>query len=157
MAKKPTYEELEKETAERKKAEEALRRNARKGKVLVMDDEEMIRYTVGHILNRLGYDTEVCKDGAEAIELYKKAKEAGETFDAVILDLTNQFGMGGKEAIRMFLEIEPDVKGIISTGDLFDPIVINYREYGFRGALTKPYTIDELSRALHAIISEENE
>ncbi len=115
----------------------------------------MIRYTVGHILGRLGYDTELCKDGAEAIELYKKAKEAGETFDAVILDLTNQFGMGGKEAIRMFLEIDPDVKGIISTGDSLDPIVANYREYGFRGCLAKPYTIDELSKALHEVISEE--
>ena len=52
-------------------------------KILVVDDEKMIRYTVGHILSRLGYNTKVCKDGAEAIELYKKVKEAGETFDAI--------------------------------------------------------------------------
>ncbi len=127
------------------------------GKILVMDDEEMIRNTVSHILSRLGYDGEVSKDGAEAIELYKKAKESGEPFDAVILDLTNQFGMGGKEAIRKLLEIDPDIKAIVSTGHSYDPVVTKFREYGFRGALIKPYSIDELSRALHEIISEEKE
>ncbi len=72
----------------------------------------------------------------------------------VILDLTYQFGMGGKEAIKKLLEIDPDVKGIVSTGYSNDPVVTSHRDYGFCGALTKPYTLDELSKALREAISE---
>ena len=125
------------------------------GKILVMDDEEMIRNTARHLLSRFGYDAELSRDGAEAIELYKKAKTSGEPFDAVILDLTNQFGMGGREAIRKLLEIDPDVKAIVSTGYSHDPVVTEFWEYGFSGSLTKPYTIDELSRALSGVLSRD--
>ena len=123
-----------------------------RGKVLLMDDEKMIRDFAIRVLNRLGYDAEVSKDGSEAIELYKKAKESGEPFDAVILDLTNQFGMGGKEAITKLLDIDPDVKGIVSTGYSYAPVVNNYKEHGFCCALIKPYTAIELSKMLHDLI-----
>ena len=123
-----------------------------RGKVLLMDDEKMIRKFAIQVLSRLGYDAEVSKDGSEAIKLYKKAMESGEPFDVVILDLTNQFGMGGKEAIQKFIEIDPDVKAIVSTGYSDDSAVANYREYGFCGALAKPYTIVELSKTLHDLI-----
>jgi len=125
------------------------------GKVLLMDDEKMIRNFAIRVLNRIGYESEVSIDGAEAIELYKKAKESGDPFDAVILDLTNQFGMGGKEAIEKLIEIDPDVKGIVSTGYSDDPVVTNFKKYGFCGTLTKPYSIDELSKALSDVISRE--
>ena len=120
-----------------------------------MDDEKMIRNFAIRVLNRIGYESEVSIDGAEAIELYKKAKESGDPFDAVILDLTNQFGMGGKEAIEKLIEIDPDVKGIVSTGYSDDPVVTNFKKYGFCGTLTKPYSIDELSKALSDVISRE--
>jgi len=125
------------------------------GRILFMDDEKMIRNFAVRMLSRIGYVTQVSKDGAEAIELYKTAKESGEPFDAVILDLTNQFGMGGKETIRKLIEIDPDVKGIVSTGYSNDPIVTDFRESGFRGVLTKPYSIDKLGKTLHEIISGE--
>ena len=126
-------------------------------KVLLMDDEKMIRDFAILVLNRLGYEAEVSIDGAEAIELYKKAMESGEPFDVVILDLTNQFGMGGKEAIQKLLEIDPDVKGIVSTGYSNDVVVTDFRKYGFCGALAKPYTIDELSKILKEIILRKEE
>jgi DNA-binding NtrC family response regulator len=120
-----------------------------------MDDEEMIRDLSNQILTRLGYDTEVCKDGSEAIRMYEKARESEEPFDAVILDLTNELGMGGKEAMRRLLEIDPEVKGIVATGYSNDPVVTKFREYGFCGALPKPYTMDELSMTLYDVISGE--
>lgn len=126
-----------------------------RGKVLLMDDEKMIRDFALCVLSRLGYDVEVSKDGAEAIELYKKAKESREPFDMVILDLTNQFGMGGKEAIEKLLDIDPEVKGIVSTGYSDDPVVANFREYSFCGVLTKPYTTDELSKAIKDVFFQE--
>jgi len=128
-----------------------------RGKVLLMDDEKMIRDFAILVLNRLGYDAEVSKDGTEAIQLYKKAKESGEPFDAVILDLTNQFGMGGKEAIQKLIEIDPHVKGIVSTGYSDDVVVTDFKKYGFCGTLIKPYSIDELKNALNKVVPVEPE
>jgi len=86
-------------------------------------------------------------------ELFRVAMDSGEPFDVVILDLTIQMGMGGKDTILRLSEIDPDVKGIVATGYSNDPVVSNYQEYGFKGALTKPYTTEELSQVLHDVIS----
>ena len=123
-------------------------------RVLVMDDEEMIRKLSLHMLSRLGYNAEVSVDGAEAVELYKKAKKSGEPFDAVILDLTNDLGMGGREAVQRLLEIDSNVKAIISSGYSNNPIMSNPGAYGFKGVLSKPYTSNELSMVLNEVMKD---
>jgi len=123
-----------------------------KGKILFMDDQQNVRDTVGEMLNYIGYEVEFANDGKEAIELYKKAKESKKPFDAVILDLTVPAGMGGKEAIQRLIEIELDVKAIVSSGYSNDPVLSEYKQYGFSGVVTKPYDIEELSETLHKVI-----
>ncbi|HEY7545498.1 MAG TPA: response regulator, partial [Blastocatellia bacterium] len=103
------------------------------GKILLMDDEERIRTVTGQILRMLGYEAEIAPNGQEAVEMYRQAMEAGVPFSAVILDLTIPGGMGGKEAIKKLLEIDPDVKAIVSSGYSNDPIMTRFREYGFSG------------------------
>ena len=125
-----------------------------KGKILLMDDEQSIRTFMSKVLIRLGYDVVTCVEGNEAVEIYSKAMETKEPFDTVILDLTNQFGMGGKETMKKLLEINPATKGIVITGYSDDPVIANYRAYGFSGFLTKPATIGELSRVLDEVILE---
>ena len=83
----------------------------------------------------------------------KKQKEAEQAFDAVILDLTVPGGMGGKEAIKKLHEIDPGVKAIVSSGYSNDPIMSDYRQYGFRGVVAKPYEIKELSEVLYKVIN----
>jgi len=99
---------------------------------------------IGRILAKYGYEVSSARDGKEAIALYQNAQTSGRSFDIVILDLTVHFGMGGVEAIQKLIEIDPDVKGIVSTGYTFDDVICNYQEYGFCGALTKPFEPDEL-------------
>ena len=123
-----------------------------KGKILFMDDQQNVRDKVGEILNYIRYEVEFANDGQEAIELYKKAKESKNPFDAVILDLTVPAGMGGTEAIQRLIEIEPDVKAIVSSGYSNDPVLCEYQQYGFSGIVTKPYEIKELSEILHKVI-----
>jgi CheY-like chemotaxis protein len=123
-----------------------------KRKILVMDDEDMVREVTAAMLSKLGYEVEVAVEGSEAIEMYIKAKESHQSYDGVILDLTNKIGMGGKEAIKRLLEIDPDVKAIVSTGYSYDPVVTKFREYGFCGALTKPFFMDELSKTVNEVI-----
>ncbi|MBL7177914.1 MAG: PAS domain S-box protein [Desulfobacteraceae bacterium] len=123
-----------------------------KRKILVMDDEEMVRDVTAAMLSKIGYEVELAKEGSEAIEMYIKDKESDQSYDGVILDLTNKIGMGGKEAIKKLLEIDPDVKAIVSTGYSYDPIVTKFREYGFCGALTKPFSMDELGKTVRKVL-----
>lgn len=120
-----------------------------KGKILVMDDEEYVRDVAGQMLTKIGHDVEYAKDGSEALELYKKARESGKPFDAVILDLTVRGGMGGEETIKKLLEIDPGVRTIVSSGYSNDPVISNYKQFGFRGILNKPYKIYEVKKIIY--------
>ena len=124
-------------------------------KILVMDDEEVIRDVCNALLTHLGYEAEVAVEGVEAIEMYTKAMESAKPFDMVILDLTNKVGMGGAETMAKLLEIDPDVKAIVTTGYSGDPIMSNFREHGFRSALPKPFILDQLRTALYDAIAGE--
>lgn len=126
-------------------------------KILFMDDEERILNAVGEMLvYSFGYQVAMATDGAQAIELYKRAKESGEPFDAVIMDLTVPGGMGGQEAIAYLRDFDPKVKAIVSSGYANDPIVADFERYGFCGVVSKPYKIDELNEVLHSIINQPN-
>ena len=124
----------------------------RQGKILVMDDEEMVRKLAGDLWSIIGYEVGLARDGKEAIELYRKAKEVGKPFDIVMLDLTIPGGMGGRETIKRLLEIDPDVKAIVVSGYSNDPIMADCKAYGFIGAVTKPYNIEELRKLVGEII-----
>ena len=121
-------------------------------RVLVMDDEEMLRNLAQKMLERLGYEVETVKDGAEAIETYKKHMDSGKPFDGVILDLTIKGGMGGAQAIKELIKIDPDVKAIVCSGYFNDPVLANYEEHGFRGAMAKPYQIADLEHVLKKVL-----
>ena len=125
-----------------------------KGKILVMDDEELVRKVIGEMLVFLGYEVEFAKEGIEAIELYKKAKAQGQPFDAIIMDLTIPIGMGGKETINKLLEIDPTVKAIVSSGYSTDPVMTEFTKYGFKGFIIKPFKIKELGEVLYRVIME---
>jgi len=123
-----------------------------RGRILVMDDEEIIREMLGSMLTLDGYKVEVASDGAEAVEQYIRAREQGQPFAAVILDLTVPGGMGGKEAIKKLLEVDPGVKTIVSSGYSNDPIVADFGKYGFKGVATKPYAATELEKTLRNVL-----
>jgi PAS domain S-box-containing protein len=126
------------------------------GKVLVMDDEEIIRDVADGILSRLGYEVECACNGAEAIAAYARAKEKGRPFDAVIMDLTVPGGMGGAETLRKLQEIDPGVKAIVSSGYSSDPIMAEFRKHGFCGVVSKPYTIKKLGETVKSVIAEKS-
>ncbi len=125
-----------------------------KGRILLMDDEDMVREVAGKILQMLGYEVEFAKDGAEAIERYTGAEKSSRPFDAVILDLTIPGGMGGKEAIGRLREIDPNVKSLVSSGYSNDPVMAEYEKYGFAGVISKPYSIEQLSKSLQDVIGK---
>jgi PAS domain S-box-containing protein len=118
-------------------------------RVLVMDDELPIRKLAVQLLQRIGCTVETAADGAEAIELYESARQRGEPFGAVIMDLTVPNGMGGKETIRELRARDPEVLAIVSSGYSNDPVMANFRDFGFVGVMPKPYSSEDLATALH--------
>lgn len=128
------------------------RASKKTGRVLLLDDETLILEIARELLNYLGYAATTAQSGEEAVSLFNQAIKLNEPFDAVILDLAVPGGMGGKEVVRELLRADPNVKAIISSGYLTDPIIENYKEYGFAEVLTKPYDADELDRKLQKII-----
>ena len=125
-----------------------------KGKILVMDDVEVVKRAADLALKNMGYEVELAEDGSKAIALYKKAKESGNPFDAVILDLTIPGGMGGKEAIKKLLEIDPKAKAIVSSGYSNDPVMADFRKHGFVGFLPKPFKLEELHDVLVEVMQK---
>jgi two-component system cell cycle sensor histidine kinase/response regulator CckA len=125
-------------------------------RILIMDDEDMVRDIAGQILTRLGFEVSYARDGAEAIELYVQARSAGRPFDVVIMDLTIPGGIGGKEAVKQIREIDPRVKAIVSSGYSNDPIMARYTEYGFSGVVSKPYTIKVLGETIRKVLAGVN-
>jgi len=123
------------------------------GKILLMDDEEAIREMAAAALSMFGYQPEVACDGEEMLQRYRQALESGAPFDAVIMDLTVPGGMGGKEAVRKLLEMDPRALAIASSGYSEDPVMANYLEYGFSGIVSKPYSLQELDDTLKEILA----
>lgn len=125
-----------------------------RGRILVMDDEEMLRGMVSQMLSHLGYESVSVKNGSEAVQVYGELLESGEHFDAVLLDLTIPGGMGGAEVVRKLKEMNPAIKAIASSGYSNDPVMARFAEYGFTGTMAKPYTLEELARVLRDVLNE---
>jgi two-component system, cell cycle sensor histidine kinase and response regulator CckA len=106
------------------------------------------------VLRFLGHQVKTVKDGSEAVSAYGRAMEEGEPFAAVIVDLTVPAGMGGKEAVKRLLDLDPQAKVIVSSGYANDPIMSEYADYGFKGVIPKPYRLNELGRVLREVVSE---
>jgi PAS domain S-box-containing protein len=122
------------------------------GRILIMDDEEIVRDIATEVLNFMGYEVDTCADGREAVERFRAARENNVPLSAVILDLTIPGGMGGKEAAARILEIDPDAVLIVSSGYSNDPVVANFRKYGFSGVVPKPFDAEGLARELKRLI-----
>lgn len=125
----------------------------RTGKILVMDDEEIVRMVAGQFLKSLNHEVDFADNGEAALMKYMEAKASGRPFDIVILDLTIRGGTGGSETIRKLREADPEVKAVVSSGYSDDVMVADYRKYGFVARLTKPYKIEELRDTLNALLA----
>ncbi len=130
---------------EKKTSQEAL-------KILVMDDEEMIRSIAIEFFRALGHEAEAVADGAAALASYQQSMSQGAPFDLVLMDLTIPGGMGGKEAMAKIREIDGEAKGIVASGYSNDPVMANFKEYGFAGMLVKPFQMSDLEKVISEIL-----
>jgi len=121
-------------------------------RILLMDDEEVVRNVAGQMLRRLGFQVTFAKEGREAATLYLASYESGHPFDAIILGLNVKEGMGGRTAMKKLLKIDPEVRGIISSGYSSAPEMMDYGRYGFKGAVGKPFHLADLEKTLKVVL-----
>ena len=119
------------------------------GRILVLDDEEIIQAIAGDLLRHLGYEPHFASTAKECIDSYIDAIDDNKPYDAAILDLTIPGSMSGKETMAKLQEIDSDVRAILTTGYADDPILSEYKDYGFRGVIVKPYNVGQLSWVLY--------
>ncbi len=125
---------------------------SRSATIMVMDDEEVVKNVTKSQLEFLGHKAILVSDGLEAMATYKKLRDSSEQVDIIIMDLTIPGGMGGQAAAQEILKVDPDARIIVSSGYSTDPVMANYRQYGFRAALAKPIILDELKRVLLSVL-----
>ncbi len=87
-----------------------------------------------------------------AIDKYQELQDKGEPVDVVIMDLTVPGNMGGEEAARKLLQVDPKAKLIVASGYSNDPVMANYKKYGFGAALSKPFDLKELGSAISSVL-----
>ena len=124
-------------------------------RILLMDDEEGILEVGSELLKEFGYQVDCARTGEEAIKMYSSALKEGRRYGLIIMDLTIKGGMGGKEAIRKILELDPNARAIVSSGYSHDPVMAHPQDYGFRGVVKKPYMIGEMLQEIRRILSEQ--
>ncbi|MBN8705345.1 MAG: PAS domain S-box protein [Bacteroidetes bacterium] len=122
------------------------------GRILVMDDEQMIRHLLTEILDYLGFDVVAVSDGIEAIDVYRESLAQQNKFNLVIMDMTIPGGMGGRETIMELKKLDPTVKALVSSGYANDPIMADFKSFGFSGILAKPYRVEDLSAILEEVL-----
>ncbi len=118
------------------------------GRILLMEDDRDVAFIAERILRQLGFTVEWSANGKEAVDRYRSAMAAGKPFTAVIMDLTIPGGMGGQEAIRQLLKVDPQVKAFVSSGYSQDPVMAEYKRHGFVGVIAKPYSFEEMRQEL---------
>ncbi|MDD3814242.1 MAG: PAS domain S-box protein [Desulfocapsaceae bacterium] len=122
-------------------------------RIMIMDDEEIVRTVISSMLTHLGYEVVEARDGKEAISLYRSYRDENRPINFVIMDLTIPGGMGGKEAVQEILALDPAAKVIVSSGYSNDPIMANCRQYGFLAAVAKPFQMEDIVKALQQLLS----
>ncbi len=122
-------------------------------RLLLLDDETMVRSVATQMVEKLGHTVVAVAEGSEAVELYRRAMEEGQPFDAVILDLTVPGGMGGEEVARRLWELDPGVRAIVASGYSDHPVMAEPGKFHFAGVIVKPFRLGDLARVLEKVMA----
>lgn len=123
------------------------------GKLLVLEDDKMLARMVKVMLVNLGYDVVTVSTGNQAIEQYREAMTSGQPFSGCLIDLTLAGSINGAETLLHLKEMDPNVRALVCSGYSNDQVIANFRAHGFRGVVPKPYSIEDISKAVEVMLA----
>jgi CheY-like chemotaxis protein len=123
-----------------------------KGRILVVDDEEIVRDVAGEMLSLANYRVNYAANGSEGISHYKHALDDDDCYDAVLMDIDMPGRMNGLDATHVILSMDPGARVILSSGNHYEDLQVEYKIYGFSGTLPKPYGMIELVEVLDNLL-----
>jgi CheY-like chemotaxis protein len=129
--------------------------NTKNLRILLMDDEEQILFIGKEMIEYLDHQADIAHNGEEALEMLNKAQANGVQFDLVIMDLTIPGFMGGKELISIIRENKMPVRAIVTSGYSNDPVMSDYKKYGFNSFLIKPFNLESLENAINNAVKND--
>ena len=121
-------------------------------KILLMDDDMVIRMAMGKLIEGLGYEINTFENGEDAVQSYSNAQSTGEPYDIVILDYTVKNGIDGKETMKLIRELNPEALGVLATGRMHDEELDSFKDWGFNKMILKPFTIQDLNGILKELL-----
>jgi nitrogen-specific signal transduction histidine kinase/ActR/RegA family two-component response regulator len=124
----------------------------RAGRILLMDDDDLVRGAMMAMTQSLGHEVTGVADGEACLDAYKKASDRGAPYDLVILDLTIVGGHDGLWTVSQLKAFDPDVKAVVASGYSNAPVVSDHARYGFVGVLPKPMTLEELDDLIGSLL-----
>ncbi|HUG12464.1 MAG TPA: ATP-binding protein [Opitutaceae bacterium] len=122
-------------------------------RLLVMDDEHVIRLVAQRGLSRFGYEVVLAKDGEEAIAAYQQAMREGKPFAAIVLDMVIPGGIGGEKTLERIREIDPDVRALAMSGYSTSGVMGNPAAFGFKAGLPKPFSLEQFAAAIAGVVN----
>ncbi len=127
-----------------------------KPRILVIDDEEVIRTLSEKILSSYGYEVITARQGIEGVAAFEQAAASSMPFSAVLLDLTLTEEMSGQEALRQLKQLDAGVKAIVCSGHSSDPAIVDWARHGFAGAVVKPFRAEDLVNVVKKVVGTQN-
>ncbi|MCK5036333.1 MAG: response regulator [Candidatus Sabulitectum sp.] len=121
-------------------------------RLLLLEDNPFVSQTTMGMLFTLGYNVDSVTSGKALLETYRKSMKSRDPYQVVIMDLTIEGGVGGTEIISDLLGLDPDAVCILSSGFAGSEVMVNYSSFGFKAALSKPYTVRELFESLNTAL-----
>ena len=115
---------------------------ARGRRVLVMDDEELMRLINRKMFEHFGCEVSLAETGEEAVARCREQVRAGAPFALVLLDLFVDGAMGGLEAARLIHDLDREAVLVATSGDNTSEVLRAPAAHGFAAALTKPFSMD---------------
>lgn len=123
-------------------------------RILVLEDDHLVRALICRGLQSQGYEVTETVDGLETVRLYEQSMKEGRAFDVVILDLSIPNGMGGVRTMEKLRALDPQVLALVSSGYSDDPAMAQPSAYGFAAVLPKPYEPLELIHVVQRLLDE---
>ncbi len=121
-------------------------------KILVADDEKPVLNVLQRSLAKMGYEAKTARNGEEAVRLFERESNSGAPFDLALLDLSMKGGMDGRETFERLMEMDPGIRGIVCSGFHDNPVMKNFKKYGFCEALKKPFDVDTLKKMMERVL-----